>query len=85
MAEQTHAHIVLDHPVENRTENATVAEIRMRRAKVRDQRDAARAGTDDADREIRLFSNLCELPPEVIEDLDLADYRKLQEAFEGFL
>ena len=56
----------------------------MRRPKVRDDKAARRGGASPEDRELRLFSNLCEVPPEVIEELDLADYARLQEAFRDF-
>ena len=39
------------------------------------------SGADDADREIALFGLLCEVAPDTIHELDLADYRQLQEAF----
>jgi hypothetical protein len=33
---------------------------------------------NDAEKEIQLFANLCELTPENLLDLDMADYSKLQ-------
>ena len=76
--------IKLSHPVE--AEGRPISELTMRRPKVRDERDARRAaGSDDAgERELALFGNLCGEPPEVMEELDLADYRRLQETFAGF-
>ena len=38
-----------------------------------------------ADNEIRLFANLCEVSPGLIEELDMADYMRLQRVYEGFL
>lgn len=35
--------------------------------------------------EIRLFANLCEVAPAVIEDLHMADYQRLQELYQSFL
>ena len=61
------------------------AELTMRRAKARDSRDAQRGGGTSADNEIRLFANLCEVPPVVIEDLDMYDYMRLQGVYESFL
>ena len=62
-----------------------LTELRMRRAKVRDSRDAQRGGGTSADNEIRLFANLCEVTPAVIEEIDMADYVRLQKVYEGFL
>lgn len=59
--------------------------IEMRRPKVRDLLAAEKAAKGDAEREIRLFASLCEVEPAVIEELDLADYGRLQEAYRGFL
>ena len=75
--------IKLEHPIE--TEGRTLSEITMRRAKVKDMRLAtAGAKGDDAMTEIRLFANLCDVSPDAIESLDLADYAKLQERFRSF-
>ena len=62
-----------------------VTELQIRRAKARDSRDAQRGGGGSADNEIRLFANLCEVAPAVIEELDMADYMRLQKVYEGFL
>ena len=43
----------------------------------------ALAGNTDS--EIRMFANLCEVAPAVIEELDMADYMRLQRVYEGFL
>lgn len=56
----------------------------MRRSKVRDRLLVDRLGGSDAEKEVRLFANLCEVAPEVIEDLDEADYEALQRAYLGF-
>lgn len=76
--------IELLHPV--KAEGRTISALTMRRPKVRDDRDARRAAaSDDAgERELALFGNLCGEPPEVMEELDMEDYRRLQETFTGF-
>ena len=75
--------ITLSHPVE--ADGRTISTLTMRRPKVRDERDARRiAGDNEADREIALLANLCEVAPETIHELDLGDYRRLQNAFMGF-
>jgi hypothetical protein len=62
---------------------AKVAVLSMRRASVGDVLVANRV-KDDIEREIILFSNLCQVSPDDIRNLDLKDYTKLQEVFRGF-
>lgn len=59
--------------------------LSMRRPMVRDILAADKAAAGDAEREIRLFASLCEVPTEVIEQMDMADYVSLQEVYSGFL
>ena len=59
--------------------------LRMRRPKVRDMLAGKKMDVSDEEKEIRLFANLCEVPPAVIEELDYKDYQRLTEAFSGFL
>ena len=75
--------VPLDYPVTH--DGTEYTELTMRRAKVRDSRDAQRGGGTSADNEIRLFANLCEVAPAVIEEVDMADYVRLQGVYEGFL
>lgn len=75
--------IELKYPVEHKGE--TVEVLTMRRMKVRDQLAADKKGGSNAEVEVTLFSNLCEVAPEVIKDLDIADYRELQKTYKGFL
>ena len=56
-----------------------------RRAKVRDQMAAARAGKDPATQEIALLANLAEVPPDMLHEVDMSDYRQLQKVLEDFL
>ena len=51
----------------------------------RDSRDAQRSATSPADSEIVLFSNLCQVAPAVVEGLQMADYIRVQKAYELFL
>jgi hypothetical protein len=62
------------------TEYAT---LEMRRCKVKDRRLAAQKKTDE-EKEITLISNLCDVPPAVIDELDSADYEQLQGVLRGF-
>jgi hypothetical protein len=81
MKDEAKTDVNLKYPV--KIEGAEVAILHMRRPKVRDLRAAA-AKSGAVDQEITLFSNLCEVPPTAIEDLDVADYTQLQTAYQGF-
>ena len=74
--------VTLEYPVTH--QGVEYTELSMRRAKARDSRDAQRGGGTAADFEIRLIANLCEVAPEVVEELDMKDYRKLTTTYEGF-
>ena len=57
----------------------------MRRSKIKDRLLVAKMKTaSDEEKEIRLFANLCEVEPKVIEELDEADYSNLQKVYLGF-
>lgn len=74
--------IPLDFPVE--INGQSVSKLAMRRPKVADVRTAEAYKGGEADKEILLFANLCDIAPKDIEKLDYADYGKLQEAFRDF-
>lgn len=74
--------VKLEHPIQ--LEGGELAEITIRRPKVRDARDARTKHANPADQEIALLAKLSGLPPAAIEDLDMADYAKLQEVLTGF-
>lgn len=74
--------ITLQYPVT--VDGTTHTTLTMRRPKVRDERDARRGGGDVVDQELRLFGNLCEVAPSVMEDLDAADYDRIQDAYFDF-
>lgn len=57
--------------------------LQMRRCKVKDRRLAAKQKTAE-DQEVTLIANLCEVPPNVIDELDAADYEQLQDVLRGF-
>lgn len=60
-------------------------ELEMRRSKVKDRLAVSNMkNASDEDKEIRLFANLCEVTPEVITELDEADYGKLQKTYLSF-
>lgn len=74
--------IELKYPIT--LDGTEVCALYMRRPKVRDQIVSAKAGKTEEEKEIRLFANLCEVTPENIEDLDLADYKQLANAYIDF-
>jgi hypothetical protein len=78
--------IKLKYPI---TVDGTETEaLYMRRAKVRDQLlvdKASAAGKSAAEKEVLLFANLCEVAPEAISELDMADYKHIQDAYSDFL
>ncbi len=77
------AQIKLTHPV--LVEGAEVTTLQPRRPKVRDMLAVDKTAQSDAEKEINLFANLCEVLPAVIQELDMADYSKLQQAYQDFL
>ena len=61
------------------------AELTMRRSKVKDRLAVANMkDKGDEEKEILLFANLCEVAPEVIRELDEADYPAVQKAYMSF-
>ena len=76
--------INLSYPI-NSSHGAEINELRMRRPKVRDRLVAEKMSGNQSEKEVRFIANLCELAPEDIEELDMADYNKIQTALSGFL
>lgn len=74
--------ITLDYPIT--INGAQVTRIRLRRPKTRDTLIARKMKGDSAEQEIALIANLSELSPEDVQELDVADYRKVQQALEAF-
>ena len=63
----------------------TYKELSMRRSKVKDRLIVAMMkSASDEEKEIRLFANLCEVDPKIIEELDESDYATLQKAYMDF-
>jgi hypothetical protein len=71
--------ITLKYPLKS------TATLTMRRVKVRDSLAARKMKGDEAEQEIFLFANLCEVSAKQIEALDMADYKQLQDTYSGFL
>ncbi len=66
-------------------DGAEVTSITLRRPLVRDRLAAEKASGNEVEKEIYLLANLAEMAPDQIEQLDMADYVKLQECLAGFL
>ncbi|BBD08444.1 phage tail assembly protein [Desulfovibrio ferrophilus] len=75
--------ITLEYPVEIDGQN--YGELSMRRPVLRDMLIAEQKGGSDLKKESVTFSNLCEVTPEIIQALDMKDYKKLQAVYSGFL
>lgn len=75
--------IELTHAIE--IDGAKVGVIQLRRPKVRDMLSVEKSVDNDAEKEIQLFANLSELSPNNLLELDMADYAKLQKAYQDFL
>ena len=65
-------------------DNVTYDELNIRRPKVRDRLAVERMKKTDAEKEIAMIANLAEVDIRVIEELDLADYGKIQQSFADF-
>jgi hypothetical protein len=66
-------------------DGASISELTLRRPKVGDRLAVERIGNSDAEKEVALIANLADIPKDAVEELDLADYAKIQEALQGFL
>lgn len=62
-----------------------ISKLTMRRPKVRDIRAASKVEGGDVEVEIAMFANLCEVAPEDINNMDMADYGAIQKVYKSFL
>lgn len=74
--------VTLSRPIE--IAGAPVTTVRMREPTVADQMAASKQ-VGAAAQEIALLANLMELAPDDLKRLPLKDYKRLQEAFMGFI
>ncbi len=65
-------------------DGAEYNELSMRRSKVKDRLAVASLKGSDEEKEIRLFANLCEVSPEVVQELDEVDYANVQKVYMSF-
>lgn len=72
--------LTLKHPV-TLGDGRTLTELTLRRAKVRDLRQAQRQASTEPEQELVLLGLLTGLVPEDVEELDMADYKALGDAF----
>ncbi len=75
--------IKLKSPVE--IDGERIEEMVMREPKVRDRLVAEKLSGGAAEKELGFIANLCDVTPETIAELSLADYIKIQEAVNDFL
>lgn len=73
--------IQLDYPI-TLGDGQKITQFTMRRAKAKDLRKI-QAHKNEAEQEFLLFASLTNSTIEDIEELDLADYQKLQDAFKS--
>jgi len=75
--------IKLKYPIDVAGEKIT--SLNLRRPKVRDMLAADKTGGSEAEKEVAMFANLCEVSRDAILELDGADYGQLQKTYSGFL
>ncbi|MFM8745087.1 MAG: phage tail assembly protein [Aestuariivirga sp.] len=80
------ARVKLSHPL--RLGDRTIAEVTIRRPKVRDLRAMEKArepGASEIDQGIAMAAVLCGLPLEALDEMDAADFASISEVLGGFL
>jgi hypothetical protein len=75
--------IILKHPFN--VGGKKVEKLELRRPTVKDLRTMGRFGNSEEDKEIGLIATLCNLVPEDLDTMDLADYKAIQDSFRGML
>lgn len=80
---EARATIALSRPLS--VDGTKVPKVTMREPTVRDEMLARKTAGDSTGNEIILLANLCSLSEEDMKNMPLKDYRRLQEAFLGFL
>ena len=76
-------HIQLTFPIT--VEGHEYKELMMRRPKVKDRLMVDRNDLHESESEIHYFSHLCEVAPDIIEELDWSDFVQLREKLQLFL
>lgn len=79
MDKRSEVEITLDFPVQ--LADRLLERVTMRRPTVGDTLDYPVRDTSDMDGETKLYAKLCDLVPDELRLLDMADYGKLQKQF----
>lgn len=66
-------------------DGAEVKALNMREPTVGDQLAMEKTGGSDAEKELSMIAMLCMVKPADLNQLTLRDYKKVQEAFVGFI
>ncbi|WP_264686992.1 phage tail assembly protein [Wolbachia endosymbiont (group B) of Rhopobota naevana] len=74
--------ITLNNPIT--VDGISVSELTIRRPKVRDYLAIERINGSELNKEVTLTANLTSVAKEAIEELDIADYVKVQEVLKDF-
>jgi len=74
--------ITLNNPIT--VDGISVSDLTVRRPKVRDYLAMERIDGSDLSKEVTLTANLTSTTKEAIEELDIADYVKVQEVLKDF-
>lgn len=74
--------IDLDYPID--VDGVQVSALAMRRPTVADQLSFEDGKGSEAVRTVTMMSNLCDVPPSSIKQLDVVDFAKLAETLKGF-
>ncbi|APR98698.1 phage tail assembly protein [Wolbachia endosymbiont of Folsomia candida] len=74
--------ITLNNPIT--VDGVSVSELTIRRPKVRDYLAMERLSGSDLSKEVALTANLTSVTKEAVEELDIADYAKVQEVLKDF-
>ena len=75
--------ITLDFPI--KIAGNEVKLLTLRRPKVADKKAVQTSKKSEAEAEMDLFANLLQITPDELQQLDLADYGKIAEAYVSFL
>ncbi|GFN46369.1 phage tail assembly protein [Candidatus Regiella insecticola] len=75
--------ITLKHPIT--LDGRQYGKLSLRRPRVRDILAASKTMGGDAEKEATMFANLCEVDPNIVNELDIADYKQLQDIYQSFL
>ena len=75
--------VKLDNPIE--FDGQRVEKLSIRSPKVKDNIQIQKMQGSDSEKEVAFIARLCNVPIELIEELEMSDYFKLQETLGVFL